>query len=86
MDLLTLDSNTLRAMEKQLRFTYEHFKQKKLKLNMARGKPCPEQLDLSSGLLEGLQGDYWAEDGTDCRNYGGIEGLPEARRLFAELL
>lgn len=86
MDFLTSDQNTLRALEKQLRLTYENFKRKQLKLNMARGKPCPEQLDLSSGLLESLQGDYRAEDGTDCRNYGGIEGLPEARRLFAELL
>ncbi|HEY8392473.1 MAG TPA: aminotransferase class I/II-fold pyridoxal phosphate-dependent enzyme [Capillibacterium sp.] len=86
MDFLTLDSGTLQNLEKQLTSTYEQFKQKKLKLNMARGKPCPEQLDLSSGLLEGLQGNYRAEDGTDCRNYGGVEGLPEARRLFAELL
>jgi len=86
VDFLTLDRNTLQALERQLRSTYEYFKQKNLNLNMARGKPCPEQLDLSSGLMEGLQGDYQAEDGTDCRNYGGIEGLPEARRLFAELL
>jgi DNA-binding transcriptional MocR family regulator len=86
VNYLTLDRNTLLALEQQLTQTYNHFKQKKLQLNMARGKPCPEQLDLSSGLLEGLQGDYQAEDGTDCRNYGGVAGLPEARRLFAELL
>ena len=53
---------------------------------MTRGKPCPEQLDLSLGLLDCLGRDYKAADGTDCRNYGVLEGLPEARALFAELL
>lgn len=86
MDLLTLDTNTLLHIQKQLELKYNHFKEKNLKLNMSRGKPCPEQLDLSTGLLEGLDGVYQAADGTDCRNYGGVEGLPEARRLFAELL
>ena len=59
-------------MQKQLTLKYENFKQKKLKLNMSRGKPCSEQLDLSSGLLESLNRNYQAEDGTDCRNYGGL--------------
>ena len=86
VDFLTLDTDTLRHMQKQLTLKYENFKQKKLKLNMSRGKPCSEQLDLSSGLLESLNRNYQAEDGTDCRNYGGLGGLPEARRLFAELL
>ena len=86
VDFLTLDTNTLRHMQRQLMLKYENYKRKNLKLNMSRGKPCPEQLDLSSGLLEGLNRNYQAEDGTDCRNYGGVEGLPEARRLFAELL
>lgn len=58
-----------------------------LQLNMARGVPSPEQLELSSAMLN-LPGanDYRAEDGTDCRNYGGIQGLAEARRLFAPLV
>ncbi|HHW12325.1 MAG TPA: aminotransferase class I/II-fold pyridoxal phosphate-dependent enzyme [Firmicutes bacterium] len=86
VDFMTLNNDTLRHIQKQLTLKYEEFKRKNLKLNMSRGKPCPEQLDLSAGLLEGLNGNYWAEDGTDCRNYGGLEGLPEARRLFAELL
>ncbi|NLW59942.1 MAG: aminotransferase class I/II-fold pyridoxal phosphate-dependent enzyme [Firmicutes bacterium] len=86
VDFLTLDTDTLRHMQKQLTLKYEEFKQQNLKLNMSRGKPCPEQLDLSAGLLEGLNRNYLAADGTDCRNYGGLEGLPEARRLFAELL
>ncbi len=69
---------------RELRARYDAFKARGLALDMTRGKPCPEQLDLSLGLL-GIQ-EYRAADGTDCRNYGGLEGLPEARRLFAELL
>jgi len=66
---------------------YCEYQSRNLKLDMTRGKPCPEQLDLSLGMLE-LVGHrhYLAEDGTDCRNYGGVDGLPEAKRLFAEYL
>ncbi len=52
---------------------------------MSRGKPAPEQLDLSNALTEALP-TYHTADGTDARNYGGSVGLPEARALFAELL
>lgn len=66
---------------------YEAFSEQKLKLNMTRGKPCSDQLDLSAGLMTSLADhDFKASDGTDCRNYGGLDGLPEARHLFAELL
>jgi DNA-binding transcriptional MocR family regulator len=64
---------------------YQAFKQLGLKLDMSRGKPAPEQLDLSNALAEALP-TYKAVDGTDARNYGGTIGLPEARALFAELL
>ena len=64
---------------------YDAFKQRGLKLDMSRGKPAPEQLDLSNALTDALPG-YAAADGTDCRNYGGGVGLPEARALFGELL
>lgn len=64
---------------------YQAFKQLGLKLDMSRGKPAPEQLDLSNALLDEL-GDYKAADGTDARNYGGAIGLPEARALFGNLL
>lgn len=66
---------------------YLAFKAQHLALDMTRGKPCVEQLDLSLGLLDCLgQADYRAADGSDCRNYGGLDGLPEARALFAEFL
>jgi DNA-binding transcriptional MocR family regulator len=64
---------------------YDAFKQLGLKLDMSRGKPAPEQLDLCNSLMGELDG-YTAQDGTDTRNYGGGVGLPEARALFGELL
>lgn len=64
---------------------YDAFRQRGLKLDMSRGKPAPEQLDLNNALLDALSG-YTAADGTDCRNYGGGVGLPEARALFGSLL
>ena len=64
---------------------YDEFKKQGLKLDMSRGKPSPEQLDLSNALLAAMDG-YKAADGTDTRNYGGAIGLPEARTLFGSLL
>ncbi|MES2149062.1 MAG: aminotransferase class I/II-fold pyridoxal phosphate-dependent enzyme [Pseudomonadota bacterium] len=64
---------------------YQSFVQRGLMLDMSRGKPAPEQLDLSDALLAALPG-FAAADGTDCRNYGGGVGLPEARALFGQLL
>jgi DNA-binding transcriptional MocR family regulator len=54
---------------------------------LTRGKPSPAQLDLSTELLS-LPGsaDYLAEGAVDCRNYGGLQGLAEARRLFSRIL
>ena len=79
-----MDAAALRQRAAELRSRYDTLTARRLALDMTRGKPCPEQLDLSLGMLE-LR-DYRADDGSDCRNYGGLEGLPEARRLFAELL
>lgn len=58
---------------------------KGLSLNMARGKPAPEQLNLSNKLLEGFS-NYTLKDGTDARNYGILDGIPECKELFAQLL
>ncbi|MGW4490346.1 aminotransferase class I/II-fold pyridoxal phosphate-dependent enzyme [Amycolatopsis sp. NPDC004368] len=57
-----------------------------LSLDITRGKPSPRQLDLSADLLTLPNGEYKAEDGTDTRNYGGLNGLPELRRIFADAL
>ena len=67
---------------------YEDVKGKGLKLNMARGKPGKEQLDLSLGLLDVLnsKSDFVGADGMDCRNYGVLEGIDECRKLFGDIL
>ena len=71
------------ALEKQ----YADFKAKGLKLDMSRGKPAPEQLNLSLDmLLHCLDGDYKSSNGIDCRNYGVLDGIPEAKALFQEML
>lgn len=72
--------------KEQLQKRYQEAQARGLKLDMTRGKPCREQLDLSLDLLDCLGRDYKAADDTDCRNYGVLDGLPEARKLFAELL
>lgn len=77
------------AQEKaRLDAQYADIKARGLKLNMARGKPGSDQLDLSTPLLSALETerDCFAEDGTDCRNYGGATGIPEAKRLMASML
>lgn len=64
---------------------FEQFKSQNLKLDMSRGKPSKEQLDLSNGIFDTLT-DFISEDGIDCRNYGYPGGLPEMKRIFAQLL
>ncbi|MDB5362804.1 MAG: putative aminotransferase [Rhodospirillales bacterium] len=82
-----LSPETVAAMEARTRDQFEAFRARGLKLDMTRGKPSPEQLDLSSGLLTlPGNGDYLSEAGEDARNYGGTQGLPEARQLFSGLL
>ncbi len=71
----------------ELRVRFDALKAKNLALDMTRGKPGSEQLDLASGMLSILRaGDLRAADGTDCRNYGGLSGIAEAKQLFAQML
>ena len=66
---------------------YDQFKNRGLKLDMSRGRPSPDQVDLAMGMIDILNStDYLSEDGSDCRNYGGLDGIPEMKRLFAELM
>lgn len=78
----------LEAAKKALEEKLADFKAKGLKLNMARGKPSSEQLDLSMEMLDVVnsKSDCHAEDGADCRNYCDIYGIPEAIRLFSEYM
>jgi DNA-binding transcriptional MocR family regulator len=84
--LESLSTNDLAAFRDQVQARYDGFKQRGLKLDLTRGKPSSEQLDLSNGLLA-LPGaaDYLAADQTDARNYGVPQGLPELRALLAPL-
>ena len=71
-----------------VRQKYEEIKSMGLKLNMARGVPSVDQLKLSLPILDILHmdADCTAEDGTDCRNYGVMDGIPECKRLMADML
>ncbi len=78
----------LLACKEELDVRYKEAQGKGLNLNMSRGKPETMQLNMGMGLLEALKADsvLEAEDGTDCRNYGCLEGIPEARELMAEIM
>ena len=79
-----MSKDQLRAEKAALEQSYAEFKAKGLKLNMARGKPGPHQMDLAMDLLK--MSDYTTENGYDARNYGNLEGLEEARTLFADVM
>ena len=78
----------LTALKVDLEDEMAGYKARNLKLNMARGKPAADQLDLSTPMLTILDtaASCFSEDGTDCRNYGNLEGIEEARRIMAVLL
>ena len=78
-----MDRDALTAEKAALEQAYKEFQAKGLKLNMARGKPGPHQMDLAMDLLK--MTDYTTDAGTDARNYGELEGLSEARALFADV-
>jgi DNA-binding transcriptional MocR family regulator len=66
---------------------YDGLRGRNLSIDMTRGKPSPEQLDLSEGLLEAMSADDCrGEDGADYRNYGFLDGIPEAKRFFASYM
>lgn len=84
----SLSEQELRSEYEQVNEKYEQYRSQHLKLDMSRGKPCPEQLELSKPMLSlvGADDHVQAEDGSDCLNYGGIDGIPEVKRLFAEMM
>lgn len=83
-----LSTDEMRTLYDALERQYEEYCALDLELNMARGKPSPEQLELSMPMLDCVNStsDYRAADGTDCRNYGVLAGLPEARTFIANML
>ncbi|KWX67268.1 aminotransferase class I/II-fold pyridoxal phosphate-dependent enzyme [Mycobacterium sp. NAZ190054] len=87
MSFHSLGRDDLRAQHELQQRNYADLQAKNLRLDLTRGKPSPDQLDLSNGLLElPGAGEFRDAEGTDTRNYGGLHGLPELRAIFAELL
>ena len=74
-------------MENELLKQYQYYKSLNLDINMARGKPCPEQLNLSLPMLDIVNSktNCFDED-IDCRNYSALEGIPECKKLFSDIL
>ena len=82
-----LSKESLQKLYRHCKDEYGQYKAGGLALDMSRGKPGADQLDLSMALFNALDpSDYKAGDGTDCRNYGGIDGIPEMKKLFADLM
>jgi len=83
-----MSAGELLAEKEKLLGRYAEYKGMNLVLDLSRGKPGKEQLDLMTGMLNILSTpeDCRSENGVDCRNYGLLEGIPEARRLFSDLL
>ncbi len=83
-----LTKEELQALKKELEAKYREYQAKDLNLNMARGKPCVEQLNLSMGMMDVLNADsdLTCDDGTDCRNYGVLDGIKEAQELLADMM
>lgn len=83
-----LSSQELKILQTELQKKYNSYKSKNLNLDMSRGKPESKQLDLSSGLLTCLSSidDCKTSGCPDCRNYGCLDGIPEAKKLFADMM
>lgn len=88
MNYLSADKDKLEKEYEELLKQYEDAKGKGLNLNMARGKPGVEQLEISVHMLDIVNSSSTCQsvDGTDCRNYGLLEGLPSCRHLFGKIL
>ncbi|APT83842.1 aminotransferase class I/II-fold pyridoxal phosphate-dependent enzyme [Corynebacterium aquilae] len=86
MTINDLSREELAAFHEEMTKAYQELVSKGLKLDLTRGKPSSEQLDLSNELLALPGAEYKAADGTDTRNYGGLTGITDIRRIWADLL
>ncbi len=82
-----LDREELLKLKEELEAGYEEFKERGLHLDMSRGKPSREQLDISMGIMDVLHSgvDLKDSEGIDCRNYGVLDGVKEAKQLLGEM-
>ncbi len=81
-----MNKEQLAAEKERLEQQFNEYKAKGLKLDMSRGKPSPDQLDLSMEIMDHYGNEYVSENGIDCRNYGILDGIPEAKAIFSEML
>ena len=88
MKLAAKTTEELRQIHQEAQQQYDDFQSLNLNLNMARGKPCADQLDLALGVLEALhaRSEFANSKGDDCRNYGVWNGLPDMRAIFSKML
>lgn len=83
-----LSREELLELQEQLSTAYEEAKRKGLKLDMSRGKPAISQLDMGMDIMDALtsESDMKTETGVDVRNYGLLDGIPEAKKLMADVI
>ncbi len=88
MTYLQMSAQALNEEKARLTAEYEKIKEQGLSLDLSRGKPGRTQLDIMTGMLDCIKSaeDCVSENGVDCRNYGVLDGIPEAKRMFSQLL
>ena len=86
MDLTNASQEQLQNLEQKLSAEFSTIKAKSLSLDLTRGKPSVEQISLSDNLDGILNGEYTSESGVDTRNYGGLDGIPEAKAIGSSIL
>ena len=88
VNYLELSKAQLLSCQSELQKKYENYVNEKLKLDMSRGKPSKAQLDLSMPMLDVINSssDMTTENGTDVRNYGLLDGIPEAKKLMGDMM
>ena len=87
MHYTEMSKQQLLAEYNSLQKDYQNILEQKLSLDLSRGKPSAEQLDMIDGLLTCIDREAcFSDGGFDCRNYGMLDGVPEAKKLFGDLL
>lgn len=84
---LEMSAKELHIEKEKVESRFEAMKNLNMQLDMSRGKPGPDQLKLSQGMMDSLtsESEFRDENGIDCRNYGILGGIPEAKRLMGEM-
>ncbi len=88
MNYTSMTKQELLEQKELLQKQYDEYAKQNLNINMTRGKPCTEQLDITEGMLSALtkNEDCFTDKGFDCRNYGLVDGLDDAKRMFSPII